>query len=64
MCVRGVASSEEVDVTWLHYIGSGFTLFLLLYVVIDLFEKEKLTVSDVTGRVVLVLLLFTVLLRT
>lgn len=49
---------------WLHYIGSGSALFVLLYVIIDLLEKKKLTVNDVVSRVVMICLLFIILLRT
>ncbi len=49
---------------WLHYIGSGGALFVLLYVIIDLFEKKKLTVNDVVSRGIIIGLLFIILLRT
>lgn len=49
---------------WLHYIGSGSALFAMLYVIVDLFEKKKLTVNDVVSRVIAICLLFIILLRT
>lgn len=48
----------------LHYIGSGCVLFMICYIVVDLFEKKKVTVVDVASRAVIVALLFIALLRT
>ncbi len=50
--------------TIIHYIGSGFLLFVILYIIVDLFEKKKLSLQDVMSRVLVICILFMALLRT
>lgn len=48
----------------LHYIGSAGVLYAICYIIVDLMTKRKLAAEDIVSRLVLLVLLFFVLLRT
>lgn len=47
-----------------QYIGTAAILILISYLFVDLYNKKKVTLSDVVSHVLVLVLLFFVLLRT
>lgn len=48
----------------LNLIGSAGVLFLLYYMIVDLFDRKKIGLSDIVGHVIVIVLLYSILIRT
>lgn len=48
----------------LNLVGSAGILFLLYYMIVDLFDRKKVGLSDIVGHIVVIVLLYVILIRT
>lgn len=51
-------------ITIFHRIGSASILYIICYMLVDLWEKKKISITETISRLIVIVILFLVMLRT